>query len=289
MTTPVWILPTWVLLASCDAATLTTSTSALTGTHHEIRISEAVIGANGHTKREVLVFGTHADGSPAIDAVVVGLDKSAAGSLTRTELVLGPLGATTYFRPCSEATPGCLGTATLTLALASAPMTPVATVPIELVTPTHVATAAPCRRAGTTLYFDADDYIMHGMRRITEWNAPYTMVNTPTTVQEVYLSLNPKRITQGNNWTLSLDSYSYPQGSPLVPGMYRDAQRSHSSSTGHPGLAFGGDGAGCNTVNGAFEIHDINVTAAGLQSLTVSFEQQCDSGPVLDGCLHYEN
>lgn len=136
--------------------------------HYEIRIAETVLGANGHTKRQVLVFGTNADGSIATDEVILGMDRL-AGSFLTTSLVLGPLGATTSFTPCDERTAGCLGPAALTLARASAPEVALDTVHIELVHTTDVSTIAPCvGTAGSVLSLDGNDFVRNGMLRVVD-------------------------------------------------------------------------------------------------------------------------
>lgn len=78
--------------------------------------------------------------------------------------------------------------------------------------------------------------------------------------------------------------------SPLSPGVYRDAERSHFTSTGHPGLAMTGNGHACNTLTGQFQIHELVLGSAGLSSITVSFEQHCegDTMTMLEGCLRYQ-
>ena len=79
------------------------------------------IGADDETRVEVLVIATQPDGSPELADVVVNTDRPGAGTFTFPALSLGQLGATTYFVPCDQTLPGCLGPLTLTVALASAP------------------------------------------------------------------------------------------------------------------------------------------------------------------------
>lgn len=276
------------LLAACEQTTHTHANVAVqSGTQYEVRIAESTIGANGHTRHEVFAFGVSADGTIASDSVVLGMDRQTAGTLSQRELTLGPLGATTYFTPCSQSDASCLGPAALTLALASDPSTIIATAPIELVVPTHVSTAAPCRGPGTTLYFDSSDTsIRWGMTRITQWQLPYTEVNTPSDPKEIRLSLSPARMVQGNTWSIGIDTYA--QTGPLALGVYLDAQRSHFAATGHPGLNVSGDGSGCNAISGAFEIHELAIST-GLDAITISFEQYCENSPskLLEGCVRY--
>ena len=79
----------------------------------------------------------------------------------------------------------------------------------------------------------------------------------------------------------------------LVPGDYLGAERAPFSSPGHPGLAVGFQGRGCNTLTGSFTVDKITYNSSGfvpeLLTFTASFEQHCDGGaPALRGTIHYE-
>lgn len=127
---------------------------------YEVRIAESMIGANGRTKRKVVVFGTKPDGTPATDRVVLTLDRASAGRLQQAALNLGVGGASTVFVPCSGADADCLGPARLTVALASAPAVPLAHVDFELVAPTGVSSIAPCRDESSLFYIDGNSYLI---------------------------------------------------------------------------------------------------------------------------------
>ena len=274
---------------ACSASTYTEHASELgSNPRFEIRIAETTVGANGHTKHEVLVVGTRADGTYSTERVIVGVDPPSAGAFASTELELGPLGATTYFTPCVQAAPGCIGPATLTVARASDPATVIASAAIDLVPPTHVSTTAPCRGAGTIMYLDGQngDFIRNGMLRVTEWASLYTEVDANRL--HLQLAFTPRKLTQGNQWTLAIDSAQLD--APLVPGIYEGAVRSNSMTIGAPGLAVYGNARGCNSVVGRFEIHELAVGATNvLERVLVSFEQHCegDTTKLLEGCFRY--
>ena len=275
---------------ACSASTYGEHASALgTNPRFEIRIVETTVGANGHTKHEVLVVGTKPDGTYSTERMIVGIDRASAGSLAKTELELGPLGATTHFTPCAHTAADCTGAATLTVARASDPATVVASVAIDLVAPNHVSTTAPCLgTAGSVMYLDGQngDYIRNGMLRVTEWASQYTEVSPDA--MYLQLGLTPRKLTPGNGWSLWIDSGQLD--APLGPGIYEGAVRSNSMTVGAPGLSVYGNARGCNAVAGRFEIHDLAVGANNtLERVLVSFEQHCegDTTKLLEGCFRY--
>lgn len=248
---------------------------------YELRIAETTLGANGHTRHKVVALGTAPDGTPLVDDIVLGIDRSSAGAYDATELALAPLGAETFFTPCDAASPDCLGPARLTLALASAPSTSIAQVDVMVVAPDDVSTVAPCTAGGSVFYIDGHDFIRNGLLTID--NAGYYVDGT---IDEVTLSIAPNDPTQGNGWNVSLDTID--SGTPLVPGIY-DADRFHASTPGLAGLSVSGNGHGCGTVSGRFHLYDYTTTGGEVTSVTASFEQHCDGAPeLLEGCIHYE-
>lgn len=255
----------------------------------EIRIAETRLGANGHTKSEVLVVGTKADGTSSAERVILGIDRASAGAFVKSALELGPFGATTHFKPCDQSAAGCLGPAKLTVALASDPGTIVATAAIELVAPTHVSTTTPCLGGGTVMYLDGQngDFIRNGMLRVVDWASVFTEVDANQ--QFVRLELTPRKLTQGNAWSMWIDSFEL--GAPLAPGIYEGAVKANSMTVGAPGLRVDGNSRGCNTLTGRFEIHELDVGATNvLNKVVVSFEQHCegDTTKLLEGCFRYE-
>lgn len=81
-------------------------------------------------------------------------------------------------------------------------------------------------------------------------------------------------------------------GQPLQIGSYTDAERYPFQSPGHPGLSIVGDGRGCNTDYGQFDVNDIQYAPTGeLLVFDATFEQHCESptAPALFGRIRIEN
>jgi RTX calcium-binding nonapeptide repeat (4 copies) len=79
------------------------------------------------------------------------------------------------------------------------------------------------------------------------------------------------------------DSYSLefaaPPGQVLAPGVYDKAQRAPFREAGRPGIDISGDGRGCNTVSGRFEVKDFAVAPEGvLERLWIVYEHHCEGG-----------
>lgn len=252
-------------------------------THFEVRIAERVIGANGHTKREVFVFGTKRDGSYATDEVVLAIDRPSAGVLASTKLALGPLGARTTFTPCAEAAGNCLGSAKLVVTRAADPGVAVASVDFSLVPATRPSTAAYCAGRQTTLHLDGNDYIRKGILHITEWKETGTLLDFSGTMLDI--SLKPVKVTQGSHWGILL--HAPHSDVPISVGVYPNA--AYPPAADQPALDIGGNTRGCNTTTGAYEIHEVTITNGKLDAIVVSFEQHCGGDPLtlLEGCLRY--
>lgn len=68
-----------------------------------------------------------------------------------------------------------------------------------------------------------------------------------------------------------------PDGAPLVPGVYEDAERAAFASPGHPGLSVSGEGRGCNQATGRFEIIEIGIDDGGdLTTFAARWEHHCE-------------
>jgi hypothetical protein len=250
---------------------------------YELRAVVTEIPADGHTKYPLLALGTLDDGSPATDMVVLGVARLGAGQLTDATLTLSTLGTTTYFVPCDALDVGCLGPVTVTMALATAPQVPVASVNLELVMPVGVGSAAPCLTGGNVMFFDGhDDWVYDGMLTVTQgsWGASGGS-------SSLGVHLTPAGMNQGLWWDLDFNTTQL--GVPLAPGVYEDAERAAFVSPDHPGIDVSGDGRGCNTITGRFQVHEYELVNGRVKKATVSFEQHCEGGPnVLNGCVHYE-
>jgi hypothetical protein len=80
----------------------------------------------------------------------------------------------------------------------------------------------------------------------------------------------------GGFWFLDLAA---PQGSRLEPGAYESAVRYPFQSPSQPGLSLFGDGRGCNTLTGRFDVLDAAFGPNGyIERLHARFEQHCEGG-----------
>lgn len=69
------------------------------------------------------------------------------------------------------------------------------------------------------------------------------------------------------------------QGKAYKPGVYRNAERYPFQSATAPGLSLSGDGRGCNTLTGAFQVYQAEFDASGNPTVAdITFEQHCEGG-----------
>ncbi|TYB38560.1 hypothetical protein FXF50_09070 [Micromonospora sp. AP08] len=88
---------------------------------------------------------------------------------------------------------------------------------------------------------------------------------------QIYVQING---SNGDNWSIELGA---PYGQELTVGTYTGATRNSFREPGTPGLAFGGNGWGCNTLTGSFVINEITMASPNyLQDLDATFEQYCE-------------
>jgi hypothetical protein len=173
----------------------------------------------------------------------------------------------------------------ITLALASAPTVILAeSQEMTLVPPTGVGSASPCLAGGNTIFFDGDagNYIFSGIQTITQGTWSITRSSS-----EVHVSVRPSDSKQGDWWDLYFDA-SKLTPSMLTTQVYENAERWPFQSPGHPGLDVSGDGRGCNTVTGRFEVEDLQGPTSAPSSFTATFEHHCEGGAsALRGCVHF--
>jgi hypothetical protein len=69
-------------------------------------------------------------------------------------------------------------------------------------------------------------------------------------------------------------------GSDLKPGVYDHVERAALRALNRPGMDISGNGAGCSTITGRFEVKDIAVDASGaIERLQIVYEQHCEGSP----------
>ncbi len=249
----------------------------------ELRMATTSVPADGYSKIPVLALGRNADGTPSTADVVLWVSRPGSGTFSPALFRLGAMGTTSYFVPCSHANAGCTGTTEIRLSLASDPATPVATIAVDIVAPAGVGSPAPCLAGGDVLFFDGSGWVFTGTQTVTVGTfTPYAATD------DVSLWIVPSDPKQGLWWDVEFSSRQL--GLPLTTQVYDGAERAAFASPGHPGIDIGGDGRGCNTIAGRFQIHELAWMGASLASFTASFEQFCEESPanVLRGCVHYQ-
>lgn len=130
--------------------------------------------------------------------------------------------------------------------------------------------AAPIASAESSLVFtgDAGDYISQGQT----WS--YTDGVQATASSD--LRMVSVSVWTDTWWNLELQA---PAGAQLVPGVYEGATRYPFNGSNEPGLSLSGDGRGCNTLTGRFQVHEAEYGPYGyLIRFRASFEQHCEGG-----------
>ena len=126
---------------------------------------------------------------------------------------------------------------------------------------------------------ESADYIGQGLQYLITPSdgtfTPYARANV------VRLSIN-----NGDGWETD---FAGPGTTRLLAGEYLNAQRYPFQPAGTPGLSVYGDGRGCNTLTGNFDVLKASYNTAGvIQSFSANFEQHCEGGvPALFGWVRY--
>jgi hypothetical protein len=141
--------------------------------------------------------------------------------------------------------------------------------------------------SGTFLYMNSEpgDYIGQGIEQL------YT--SDDSTIRGSFSQDGGgffASVIQGNydHWWY-VDIAAAP-GEPLVEGSYTGALR-YPFNDGAPGLSVSGDGRGCNTLTGQFDVNQISRASTGeLLVFDATFEQHCEGAdPALFGRIRIEN
>ena len=94
--------------------------------------------------------------------------------------------------------------------------------------------------------------------------------------------------TYSHYWMLNL---SAPNNVLLQPGAYEGSQRWPFQAAGTPGLDFSGDGRGCNTSTGRFDVLEVVRDASGnILQFAANWEQHCEGmTPALFGQVRFNS
>jgi hypothetical protein len=96
---------------------------------------------------------------------------------------------------------------------------------------------------------------------------------------------SPDSSAQGSWYGLLFSTF---QLGAMRAQVYDGVERAVLESPGHPGLNVTGNGLGCNTVEGRFQVISVNVVNAFVHDFTATFQQSCEGHPLLRGCVHYQ-
>jgi hypothetical protein len=147
------------------------------------------------------------------------------------------------------------------------------------------ATPASAQDTYISMTSDPDDYIGLGMSQYF----------TPDTAAISSRSEQGNRVVRiaafpfaGGWWYVD---FAAPSGEQLVPGAYEGATRWPFSPPTAPGLSVSGDGRGCNTLTGRFDVIDAHYGPHGyVERFHATFEQHCEGGaPALHGEVFIAN
>jgi hypothetical protein len=252
----------------------------------ELRTS-SMIRADGWSGTEVRVVGLQPDGTPSHDEVVLASNPASAGQFVSPSFVLDDIGGASSFIPCNSVTPGCVGAAEFTVALASAPQTPVAHVDVQLVAPPAIASATPCLAGGNILHFDGQNFDYNGSVTFSTDGA----FNASGGPDRGFVQM----VANASNTSWNLTFTTRQVGIPLIASVYEQAQDPLDiAAPGDPGFTISGNGypvlTNCASFN-AFQIEDYQYDAAQqtVTALTASFTQVClfQPGSTLSGCVHF--
>jgi len=140
--------------------------------------------------------------------------------------------------------------------------------------------SAPISVTDAWMHFqsDAGDYIGGGTQKV--WTLTESNFGVDGTNGDLHASVSGR----GDWWDLE---FRAPSNGTLQVGRFANAERAPFVTGKAPGLDVNGDGRGCNTLTGTFEIKSIAWTSdATVSQLDVLFEQHCEGGaPALRGEL----
>lgn len=134
-----------------------------------------------------------------------------------------------------------------------------------------------------TMFSDPGDYIGGGQFQF------YTPAEGTFSAQRNYaegVSLSFNTASYDHWWYLD---FAAPNNQPLSVGTYAGAVRFPFQGTSQPGLSVYGDGRGCNTLTGSFQVLDVTYDASNaVASFDATFEQYCEGGTAaLRGEIRY--
>ena len=145
--------------------------------------------------------------------------------------------------------------------------------------------AAQPLEASLSFVSDPGDYIGGGQSRSFTLDTASFTVRGSQNGGHVGVTVFP---FAGGFWFLDLAA---PQGTPLVPGPYEGAVRHPFQYPDQPGLSLSGDGRGCNTLTGRFDVIEAQFGPNSyVERFHATFEQHCEgAAAALRGEIHVVN
>lgn len=146
----------------------------------------------------------------------------------------------------------------------------------------------PVPNAGTFLYMNSQpgDYIGLGTEQL--YSSSDSTINGSLPRGGDYFSASVIQGPYTHWWYVNIAA---PPGQPLTVGSYTGAVRAEFRGAGTPGLDVYGDGRGCNTLTGQFDVNELQYAPTGeLEVFDATFEQHCEGGAAaLFGRIRIEN
>lgn len=108
-------------------------------------------------------------------------------------------------------------------------------------------------------------------------------------ISNPYCNLNTITINYQSSdyWSLT---FSAPNGTPLVPGVYKNVERFPFNSPKNPGFYLSGGGGCCSLSKGEFEILDLKCNETGaITSVAVNFLRSGDGRTPMMGTVRYNS
>jgi hypothetical protein len=140
---------------------------------------------------------------------------------------------------------------------------------------------------GTFLYLNSQpgDYIGVGTERL--YTSPASTIIGELSAAGDYFKAAVGSSFSSYQWRVDVAA---PPGQPLAVGSYTRAVRAAFRPAGSPGLDVFGEGRGCNTVTGRFNIDQLTFWSNGdVRVLQATFEQHCSgAAPALFGRVRFE-
>jgi hypothetical protein len=146
-----------------------------------------------------------------------------------------------------------------------------------------VSTSAYAQTTLLSLNSQPGDYIGQGQQRtLTPADGQFSAISN----YDNGVSLTFWGNTPGVWWYLD---FAAPGNLRLAPGVYEHATRFPFQSSTVPGVSVTGEGRGCNTVTGRFEVFEVTYGPSGeVLTFAADFEQHCEGmGPALSGSIRY--